>query len=66
MKDLLQKFENKEPEIVFNWKDPETEAEGWTVINTDRPGWWRFEFASAQQQVLYNQCAPEGEYYARP
>ena len=28
MKDLLQKFENKEPEIVFNWKDPETDAEG--------------------------------------
>ena len=22
MKDLLQKFESKEPEIVFNWKDP--------------------------------------------
>lgn len=38
MKDLLQKFENKEPEIVFNWKDPETEAEGWTVINSLRGG----------------------------
>ncbi len=34
MKDLLQQFENKEPEIVFNWKDSETEAEGWTVINS--------------------------------
>jgi hypothetical protein len=22
MKDLLHKFENKEPEIVFNWKIP--------------------------------------------
>ena len=28
MKDLLHKFENKEAEIVFNWKDPETDAEG--------------------------------------
>ncbi len=38
MKDLLHKFENKAPEIVFNWKDPETEAEGWTVINSLRGG----------------------------
>ena len=38
MKDLLKKFENKEPEIVFNWKDPETEAEGWTVMNSLRGG----------------------------
>ena len=38
MKDLLKKFENKTPEIVFNWKDPETEAEGWTVINSLRGG----------------------------
>ncbi len=38
MKDLLQSYEDKEPEIVFNWKDPETEAEGWTVINSLRGG----------------------------
>lgn len=38
MKDLLYKFENKEPEIIFNWKDVETEAEGWTVINSLRGG----------------------------
>ncbi|WP_066224331.1 Glu/Leu/Phe/Val dehydrogenase dimerization domain-containing protein [Formosa haliotis] len=38
MKDLLQKYENKSPEIVFHWKDPETEAEGWTVINSLRGG----------------------------
>ena len=25
MKELLQKYENKAPEIIFNWKDPETE-----------------------------------------
>ncbi len=38
IKELLQKFENKSPEIVFNWKDPETDAEGWTVINSLRGG----------------------------
>jgi len=38
MKELLQQFENKEPEIIFNWKDSETEAEGWTVINSLRGG----------------------------
>tara|TARA_R110002012_G_scaffold318604_1_gene537356 strand:- start:53437 stop:54663 length:1227 start_codon:yes stop_codon:yes gene_type:complete len=38
LKDLLLKYENKAPEIVFHWKDPETEAEGWTVINSLRGG----------------------------
>lgn len=38
MKDLLKKFENKQPEIIFNWKDAETEAEGWAVINSLRGG----------------------------
>ncbi len=38
MKELLKKYENKQPEIVFNWKDAETEAEGWTVINSLRGG----------------------------
>ncbi len=38
MNDLLQKFENKRPEIVFEWKDPETEAVGWVVINSLRGG----------------------------
>ncbi|RXG29502.1 Glu/Leu/Phe/Val dehydrogenase dimerization domain-containing protein [Leeuwenhoekiella palythoae] len=38
MKDLLKRYENKEPEIVFHWNDPETEAEGWTVINSLRGG----------------------------
>jgi glutamate dehydrogenase/leucine dehydrogenase len=38
MKDLLEKFENKRPEIVFEWKDSETEAEGWVVINSLRGG----------------------------
>ncbi len=38
MKELLQKFENKRPEIVFEWKDAETEAVGWVVINSLRGG----------------------------
>lgn len=38
MENLLEKFENKRPEIVFEWKDPETEAEGWVVINSLRGG----------------------------
>lgn len=38
MKDLLEKFENKQPEIVFEWSDSETEAEGWVVINSLRGG----------------------------
>ena len=35
---LLKKFENKRPEIIFEWKDSETEAEGWVVINSLRGG----------------------------
>lgn len=38
MKELLAKYENKQPEVVFHWKDQETEAEGWTVINSLRGG----------------------------
>jgi len=38
MKELLEKYENKQPEIVFEWKDSETEAEGWVVINSLRGG----------------------------
>lgn len=38
IKELLQKYENKSPEIVFHWNDAETEAEGWTVINSLRGG----------------------------
>lgn len=38
MKELLEKFENKRPEVVFEWQDPETEAEGWVVINSLRGG----------------------------
>jgi glutamate dehydrogenase/leucine dehydrogenase len=38
MKPLLQQFEDRTPEIVFEWKDAETEAEGWLVINSLRGG----------------------------
>lgn len=38
MKELLKKFESKRPEIVFEWKDTETDAEGWVVINSLRGG----------------------------
>jgi glutamate dehydrogenase/leucine dehydrogenase len=38
MEKLLKKFEEKRPEIVFEWKDSETEAEGWVVINSLRNG----------------------------
>lgn len=38
MKDLLKKFEEKAPEIVFEWSDPETDAKGWVVINSLRGG----------------------------
>lgn len=38
MKDLLDAFEHKRPEIIFEWKDNQTEAEGWVVINSLRGG----------------------------
>jgi len=38
MKELLNRFENKAPEIVFEWHDAETTAKGWVVINSLRGG----------------------------
>jgi glutamate dehydrogenase/leucine dehydrogenase len=38
MRDLLKKFEERAPEIVFEWNDSETEAVGWVVINSLRGG----------------------------
>lgn len=38
MKELLKKFEEKDPEIVFEWSDSETDAKGWVVINSLRGG----------------------------
>ncbi len=38
MKNLLMKFEDKAPEIVFEWHDTDTTARGWVVINSLRGG----------------------------
>ena len=38
MKDLLKRYEGRDPEIVFEWNDSETEARGWVVINSLRGG----------------------------
>ncbi len=38
MKDLLQTYSGRAPEIVFEWTDAETEARGWVVINSLRGG----------------------------
>ncbi len=38
MEELLKKFESKKPEVVFEWKDTETKAKGWIVINSLRGG----------------------------
>ena len=38
MKKLLDTYENKKPEVVFEWSDSQTEAEGWVVINSLRGG----------------------------
>ena len=38
MEKLMREFEDKKPEIVFEWNDSETEAQGWLVINSLRGG----------------------------
>ena len=38
MTELLRKFEDKTPEIIFEWHDAETGAKGYTVINSLRGG----------------------------
>ncbi len=38
MKNLLQEYKAQRPEIIFEWADPETGAEGWIVINSLRNG----------------------------
>lgn len=38
MLELLKKFEEKKPEIIFEWNDPHTDATGWIVINSLRGG----------------------------
>ncbi len=38
MKDLLNQYSTRAPEVVFEWNDAETEAKGWVVINSLRGG----------------------------
>ena len=38
MEKLLRKYKDKAPEIVFEWSDSQTEAQGWVVINSLRNG----------------------------
>jgi len=38
IREQLKQYEAKTPEIVFEWTDAETGAQGWTVINTLRGG----------------------------
>lgn len=38
MRDLLEAYKAKRPEIVFEWSDPLTDARGWVVINSLRNG----------------------------
>lgn len=38
MKELLNRFETKAPQIVFEWQDDQTPARGWVVINSLRGG----------------------------
>ena len=38
MKEMLQAYEKRNPEIVFEWNDSETDARGWVVINSLRGG----------------------------
>jgi glutamate dehydrogenase/leucine dehydrogenase len=38
MEALLNKYREKKPEIVFEWHDEESDAQGWIVINSLRNG----------------------------
>ncbi len=38
MEALLEQYKSKRPEVVFEWSDDETGAEGWIVINSLRGG----------------------------
>jgi len=38
MKDLLNKYKEKKPLVIFEWNDSETDAQGWVVINSLRGG----------------------------
>ena len=38
MLELLKRFEDRKPEIIYEWNDPLSEATGWIVINSLRGG----------------------------
>lgn len=38
IQDMVAEFESKAPEIIFEWKDAQTNAKGWLVINSLRNG----------------------------
>ncbi len=38
MDELLKKYKEKAPEVIFEWNDSETDARGWVVINSLRNG----------------------------
>ncbi len=38
MEELLKRYKEKKPEIVFEWHDDQTGADGWIVINSLRNG----------------------------
>jgi glutamate dehydrogenase/leucine dehydrogenase len=38
MEELLKQYKEKKPEVVFEWNDAETGAQGWIVINSLRNG----------------------------
>lgn len=38
MDNLLERYKERKPTIVFEWHDDETDAEGWVVINSLRNG----------------------------
>lgn len=38
MENLLAHYRDKKPEVVFEWNDPFTDAQGWVVINSLRNG----------------------------
>ena len=56
MEDLLKKFEDKKPEIVFKWQDNLTSAKGWIVINSLRgdacAGGTRMHTNVSEQEVV--------------
>ena len=66
MENLLSVFENKVPEIVFEWNDKETNAKGWLVINSLRggaaAGGTRMRIGVTKDEVLALAKTMEGKF----